>query len=403
MPWRQAGFEVQRGVAGMPTAVVGSRGPGPLHVAICAEYDALPSVGHACGHNVICTAALGAGLALAAGRRAPWAARQRHGHAGRGGRRRQDRLRGGGLLRGRPRRAHGASLAGGCRRARPHRRAAALRGLPGREAHASGFPWRGINAADAMVVAQTAIGLLRQQFQPGDRVHGIVTRGGEAANIIPAHVTADYMVRAATRARLRRAPATRCATASRRARWRPAPASRSASTRPTATCATTTSWRCVYRQHAEALGRTFSEAPSMPVSTDMGNVSYEVPSHPSLHRHRDPRRRSTTRPSSRPPARSLPPTRPSSTAPWPWPSRSSTRPATSRCGAACSAEGGRGPGAPGDALLRAQHQDVLVDDVGHEGVRVAVGPQPRAGLVPDEVALGHEAERLGARRQVGGR
>ena len=49
----------------MPTAVLGSRGPGPLHVALCAEYDALPGVGHACGHNVICAAALGAGLALA--------------------------------------------------------------------------------------------------------------------------------------------------------------------------------------------------------------------------------------------------------------------------------------------------------------------------------------------------
>ena len=61
----EAGFEVQRGVAGLATAVVGSRGPGPLHVAICAEYDALPGVGHACGHNVICTAALGAALALA--------------------------------------------------------------------------------------------------------------------------------------------------------------------------------------------------------------------------------------------------------------------------------------------------------------------------------------------------
>ncbi len=72
----------------------------------------------------------------------------------------------------------------------------------GREAHASGFPWLGINAADAMVVAQTAIALLRQQFLLDDRVHGFTTKGGDAANIIPAETTADYMVRAETAERL---------------------------------------------------------------------------------------------------------------------------------------------------------------------------------------------------------
>ena len=59
------GFEVETGVAGMPTAVIGRTGPGPFHVAICVEYDALPEVGHACGHNVIAAASVGAGLALA--------------------------------------------------------------------------------------------------------------------------------------------------------------------------------------------------------------------------------------------------------------------------------------------------------------------------------------------------
>ena len=60
-----AGFETQRGYGDMPTAVVGQIGSGPLHVVICSEYDALPDVGHACGHNIICTAGLGAALALA--------------------------------------------------------------------------------------------------------------------------------------------------------------------------------------------------------------------------------------------------------------------------------------------------------------------------------------------------
>jgi metal-dependent amidase/aminoacylase/carboxypeptidase family protein len=65
----------------------------------------------------------------------------------------------------------------------------------GKEAHASAFPERGINAADALTVAQTAIGLLRQHIRPSDRIHGFVTKGGEAANIIPAHTAAQYMVR----------------------------------------------------------------------------------------------------------------------------------------------------------------------------------------------------------------
>src|SRR5215468_4879044 len=60
-----AGFRVERGVCDLPTAFVARAGSGPLHVAICAEYDALPDIGHACGHNVIAASAVGAGLALA--------------------------------------------------------------------------------------------------------------------------------------------------------------------------------------------------------------------------------------------------------------------------------------------------------------------------------------------------
>src|SRR5689334_12357735 len=61
----QAGFAVETGVADLPTAYVATAGSGPLTIGICAEYDALPGIGHACGHNVIASAAIGAGLALA--------------------------------------------------------------------------------------------------------------------------------------------------------------------------------------------------------------------------------------------------------------------------------------------------------------------------------------------------
>src|SRR5260370_23382030 len=60
-----AGFDVEHGVADLPTAFVASAGHGPLTLGICAEYDALPGIGHACGHNVIASAAVGAGLGLA--------------------------------------------------------------------------------------------------------------------------------------------------------------------------------------------------------------------------------------------------------------------------------------------------------------------------------------------------
>src|SRR5438067_1873852 len=72
----------------------------------------------------------------------------------------------------------------------------------GKEAHTSAFPELGINAADALVVAQSAIGLLRQHLRPTDRVHGIVTKGGDAPNVVPAHTSAMYMVRAETLADL---------------------------------------------------------------------------------------------------------------------------------------------------------------------------------------------------------
>jgi amidohydrolase len=277
-----AGFEVRRGVAGMPTAITGTRGPGPLHVALCAEYDALPGVGHACGHNVICAAAVGAALALA-----PVAERLglrvsllgTPAEEGGGG---KISFIEAGLLE----EVHAALMV------HPWPEDVAEPGLiavqqltvsyTGLEAHASGFPWKGINAADAMVVAQTAIGLLRQQLQPGDRVHGYVTKGGEAANIIPAHVTAEYMVRAATRVRMDEVLrlVRNCFEAGALATGASLELSLDVAysdMRHDHELAT------LYRRHAEGTGRTFSDAPAMPVSTDMGNVSHLVPAiHPFI-------------------------------------------------------------------------------------------------------------------------
>jgi len=151
----------------------------------------------------------------------------------------------------------------------------------GVEAHASGFPWGGVNAADAMVVAHTAIGLLRQQMMPSDRVHGIITKGGEAANIIPRETKAEFMVRAGTAVRLEELlhKVRACFEAGALA------------TGCTLELELDTAYTdlrhdrelaAIYQKHAESLGRKFVEPPA-PVSTDMGNVSYEVPTiHPFI-------------------------------------------------------------------------------------------------------------------------
>jgi metal-dependent amidase/aminoacylase/carboxypeptidase family protein len=74
----------------------------------------------------------------------------------------------------------------------------------GRAAHAAAYPWLGLNAADALTVAQVAIGLLRQHFEPGDRVHGVVTLGGGAPNVIPERTAGSFIVRSKTLERLER-------------------------------------------------------------------------------------------------------------------------------------------------------------------------------------------------------
>jgi amidohydrolase len=277
-----AGFDVERGSAGMETALVGSLGPGPLHVVLCAEYDALPEVGHACGHNVMCALALGAALAVA-----PLAAELgmrvsvfgTPSEEGGGGKI-------GFIEAGYFRDVHAALMAHTWSGDYAEPGLIAVQQLTvtyrGREAHASAYPWLGINAADALVVAQTAIGLRRQQLRPGDRIHGIVTDGGAASNIIPAHTSADYMIRAETRARMEEvvAIARDCFEAGALATG----ATLEISPGPVySDMRHDHELASLYRRHAESLGRVFFDEPAMPVSTDMGNVSYEVPSiHPFI-------------------------------------------------------------------------------------------------------------------------
>ena len=174
-PCAPAGSGSHEGVYDLPTALESRAGDGELVVAVCAEYDALPGVGHACGHNIIAATAVGAGLALAAvADDLGLTVRVLGTPAEEGG--------GGKVLmleRGAFAGVHAAMMVHPWPTERLTGTCLAVAHFDvsyhGREAHASAAPWEGVNAQDALTVAQVAIGLLRQQLPPGDQVHGVVT------------------------------------------------------------------------------------------------------------------------------------------------------------------------------------------------------------------------------------
>jgi amidohydrolase len=284
--WLQkAGFEVERKVGGLPTAVRGSFGPGPLHVALLAEYDALPEVGHACGHNVIAATAMGAGVALAGVADQIGVKVSVFGTPAEEGGGGKIRLMDAGAFDG----VHCALMThpGPSDLLEPQVLAAEQLQViyHGKNAHAAAFPERGVNAADALVVAQVAIGLLRQRLKPTDRVHGIVTRGGEAPNVIPERTEASLMFRAASPEEMDdlREQVVLClqagATASgARLEVHSQPAYREM--RHDIALAD------LYQLHAESLGRSFGRDGKVVFtnfSSDIGNVSQVIPSiHPII-------------------------------------------------------------------------------------------------------------------------
>ena len=190
------GFSIERGICELPTAFRGSYGEEKPAIAILAEYDALPGLGHACGHNLIAACAAGAGVASKAA---------------------IDRLGGSILVIGTP----AEELYGG--KAIMAERdgfnnldvammvhlgaydAATIQALAcitldveffGKAAHAAARPEVGINALEAMLQSFTAINSLRQHIKDTARIHGIITDGGQAANIVPDHSAGNFIVRA---------------------------------------------------------------------------------------------------------------------------------------------------------------------------------------------------------------
>ncbi len=281
-----AGLAVTRGAHGLGTAFSATKGSdGPL-VAILCEYDALPGIGHACGHNIIATAGLGAGLAAAA------VAEECGGRV---------------LVLGTPAEEGGGgkvhlldagAFDGVDAALMVHPAGADLRKMNviavqqvwvtyhGLASHAAAAPHKGRNALDAAVLGYMNIAALRQHIRTDERIHGIFTEAGDQANIVPARASAKWFVRAGTIERLAplKARVLACLEAGATA----------------AGCTMEAEWRepvyadmrdnepmlDLYSANAELLGRHVVEPQHLSQvtgSTDMGNVSYVVPSiHPMI-------------------------------------------------------------------------------------------------------------------------
>jgi amidohydrolase len=195
---RARGFAVERPVAGLATAFVARHGAGeaPIRAALLAEMDALPELGHACGHNLSGPASLLAAAALA--EVLPERALGLHvvgcpaEELGVGKR----RLVEAGVFEG----CDAALMAHASDMRRAHRLFLGNRKFEfvfhGRAAHAAAQPERGVNALDGVIASFVSVGLLRQQLPAGVRVHGIVSEGGSSPNVIPERAAARFWVRA---------------------------------------------------------------------------------------------------------------------------------------------------------------------------------------------------------------
>ncbi|KAA0022670.1 M20 family metallopeptidase [Antrihabitans cavernicola] len=283
----QKGFGVEVGIADLPTAFDATYGSGELVLAVCAEYDALPGIGHACGHNIIAASAVGTGLALAEF---------------------ADELGITVRVIGTPAEESGGGKVLMLERGAFDGVAAALMVHPGpfdivgasslaladigitftgRAAHASAAPEYGRNAADAATVAQVGLGLLRQHLAPGQQMHGFVSDGGTAPNIVPASAEMLYYLRATTAASL--ADLTERASACFAAGALATGCTHEIRTvSPTYTELTPDSWLTEsYRAEVIAMGRepvARELEGSRPLgSTDMGNVTNVLPGiHPVI-------------------------------------------------------------------------------------------------------------------------
>lgn len=195
---REFGYDVEEGAGGLPTAFVASIGEGSPKVALLAEMDALPGIGHGCGHNISGAASVGAAAALATvlkSRSMPGSIVVIGTPAEELGSGKIELVKAG-VFDG----IDAAMMAHGSGRRLVAKHFLGMAELKftfnGRAAHASAYPEDGINALDAVIQTFNSINALRQHFTQDVRVHGIITDGGRAPNIIPERAEAVFFVRA---------------------------------------------------------------------------------------------------------------------------------------------------------------------------------------------------------------
>ncbi len=273
------GFNVAYPAWDMQTAFDARVGSGSREVVVCCEYDALPEVGHACGHNIIASAALGAGIALA-----PLAdeldltIRVLGTPAEEAGGGKVDLINAGAF-----RTADLSMMIHPSTEDVVDPRVLAICDyrveFHGKEAHAAGSPDEGINALDAAVQAYTNVSMLRQALLDTDRVHGTITYGGGAPNVIPAYTRMSWMVRSVTAEHLAelRQQVVACFEAAATATGCRLEICQDGN--PFADMITDAVLADLYAANSAALGRPMarSEPGNYDGSTDMGNVSHEVP------------------------------------------------------------------------------------------------------------------------------
>jgi amidohydrolase len=280
------GLEPERGAYGLPTAFSARAGDAGPTIAVFCEYDALPGIGHACGHNIIATAGLGAGLAAAqlanalGGRVLILGSPAEEGGGG------KVKMTDAGALEG----VDAALMVHPAGVDLISMDAIAVQQIwvtySGEAAHAAAFPYKGRNALDAAVLGYMNVAALRQHIRSSERIHGIFTEAGDRPNIVPAHTAAQYYVRAATLKQLQplKQRVFTCLRAGADAagcemshQWKDPAYADMVNNRPMIER---------YVENARRVGRhPVDPALAAPVvgSTDMGNVSHLVPSiHPMI-------------------------------------------------------------------------------------------------------------------------
>ena len=284
----QRGFAVERGVAGLPTAFAASAGSGAPRIAFLSEYDALPGLGHGCGHNLIAIAGIGAGLGLAAALE----------HLGGMGRvavfgTPAEEAVGGKVIMANAGVFADVDAALGAHPGTSEAVCPTIEGsgqslacvlvrtsFHGRAAHAAADPFNGINALNAVIEVFNGINALRQHITADARIHGIITHGGDVPNVVPDFARAEFFVRAATLAAMNELVEKVRRIAEGAALITGATLEIEMPEEPNADMITNYTMASRLGQHLGEVGLQLPDAKPEPGmgSTDWANVSYEVPS-----------------------------------------------------------------------------------------------------------------------------